>query len=93
MKHAVDIKDGAKRIRLKDMKECCKKGSRWIPKGNMSPNTRNVIDIYMKKNNVYFLIDDKNNDFLKGYLNSDGIVCGERVSVLPNGKKLARGAF
>lgn len=84
---------GIIRIKSSDLKPYILKNNSWVLINNINKNIKNLIENYSKNNNIHLLIDEDNNEFLKGYLDSNQMISGKRINILPNGKKLARGGF
>lgn len=93
VKNAHELKDGTKRVKKIDLKQYAKKGKAWLL-SSASPNyTKKAIKAYADKKKISTLIDDLAKEFLKGFVSNEGKVSGSRISLLPTGKKLARGGF
>lgn len=88
-----EFEDGTKRVKKKDLKQYEKSSSSWILCDDMCNSTKNAISLYMKNDNLEILKDELSKEFLKGFLTKDMIPSGKRVQQLPDGRKLARGAF
>ncbi|MEI6058427.1 MAG: hypothetical protein WCP89_01520 [archaeon] len=52
------------------------------------PGAGKIINMFKAHNRFNFLVDIKNNKFLKGELDVDGEAMGARINILPDGKKL-----
>lgn len=91
--NTVIFKNGTKRIKISDLKEYIHQDGRWVPTGKINEHAKKIIENYSKHNTLDILIDEDDNEFLKGYVNPDEMISGKRIKVLPNGKKLARGGF
>ncbi|MDA3854691.1 MAG: hypothetical protein PF569_00420 [Candidatus Woesearchaeota archaeon] len=87
------FQNGSKRIKISDLNEYIKQNNNWIPTGETNKNIQNLIEKYSKNNNLNILLDEDNQEFLNGYLNSNELISGKRITILPDGKKLARGGF
>ena len=85
---------GTKRVKKKDLLLYRKNKKGWEQIHEPIPeSTKQAIAHYNKAGNIKFLVDEFFKDFLKGQLNPQSFPVGARISTLPNGKKLARGAF
>jgi len=87
------LEKGSKRIKSKDLNLYEKKQFYWKFYSKPSRTSRNIIDLYLKYDNLNLLVDIKNKVFLKGFINSNNQISGERIKFLPSGKELARGGF
>ena len=86
-----EIPNGSIRIRVKDLAPV-RKNSRGYSdcKDYDNSNIKHTFKMYKHHKNHKLLIDSKDQLFLKGYLDKDGNVRGERIQTLPSGKKLDR---
>jgi hypothetical protein len=84
---------GTKRIKQKDHKEYVKTESDWMLDSEIPENIKQIIEFYQENENIDLLIDEINNDFFKGFLDPENRPSGQRIKMLPSGKKLARGGF
>lgn len=91
-KHELHPK-GTKRIKSRDLNLYEKDKDDWILLNSYEPQTRKIIEIYKKEKQLELLIDNFLSDFLKGRKTPEDKPAGERINILPNGKKLARGGF
>lgn len=85
--------EGTKRIKTSDLKEYVRKNNSWIQTNEINPTAKKIIEKYSKENKLDILIDENDDEFLVGYLNSNEIISGKRIKILPDGKTLARGGF
>lgn len=93
MQKEIIYEEGSKKIKSQDLKQYTRLNSDWINLDEMPISTKTIIQNYKNNLNIDPLIDTSYNEFLKGHITSDGKLQGKRISHLPNGKKLARGAF
>lgn len=81
-----DVKIGTIRIG-KNLKTYEYKNKSWKISDKEFPNALKVASLFKAHNKFEALVDQKNNNFLKGQLCHDKIQ-GARINILPNGKKL-----
>jgi len=77
------------RVKVKDLKAYEKKGNNWKVCNAEFPELISVVKQFKAHRNLKVLIDTKDSRFLKGQL-SDALEKGDRIVVLPNGKKLEK---
>jgi len=92
--HQKKIENKSKKINSKDFKLYIFENNSWVKEEDKIPiEVKKIISKYKLKKNIQNLIDKKDSKFLKGFLNKDNLPSGQRIKILPNGKKIARGGF
>ncbi|MDA3837171.1 MAG: hypothetical protein PF542_06130 [Nanoarchaeota archaeon] len=87
-----ECEPGTIRIKIKDLKPYEKTKTSWKKSKRKLPLTDIVIKLFKANNNLKLLIDKNNKEFLKGQISPENKIEGERLNILPNGKKLT-GAY
>ncbi len=88
------LENGTTRIKSVDFELYEIKNGIWIKSSKkILKSTKEIIKDYIKTNSEQELYDNFSKDFLKGFVDSSGLIYGERIQTLPNGKKLSRGGF
>ena len=85
--------EGTLKVKSNDLNFYILKDNEWSRSRKKIKSTQKAIDSYKKKGNIAFLIDDKENEFLKGKYLPENIPAGQRITILPSGKKISRGGF
>jgi DNA topoisomerase IB len=80
------IEDGVVRIG-KDLRVYESKNGNWKVSGKEFPNALKIVSLFKAHNNFDFLLDNKNNKFLKGQIFKKKVQ-GARINVLPTGEVL-----
>ncbi len=93
MNNNIVLEEGSKRVKSSDFKQYTKQNGRWLLSDDMSEETYEAVQHYLRERNVEALIDKDIDKFLKGHISACGNPSGKRINELPNGKKLARGGF
>ena len=74
-----DFEIGTIRINSSSFGRYIKTSSSWDLEGEISENLRKIINLYVKKKSLNYLIDEKHSEFLKGSVNSENKISGERI--------------
>ncbi|MFH0977987.1 MAG: hypothetical protein V1837_01665 [Candidatus Woesearchaeota archaeon] len=86
-----NIPASAIRIRAKDLIAQRKTRAGWTRENHFDiSNVKKIVNYFKLHNRFNVLLDSKDKAFLKGYLLPNNHVAGERIIILPNGKKLDR---
>lgn len=83
-----DFPRGTIRIKKRGFMPVIRRNNKWIKHNFDTTNILKVVEIYSKHNKFNLLIDNNDSKFLKGFLLPGNKVRGERINILPNGKKL-----
>ncbi len=87
-KKAKPVLKGTLRIKTKDCNVYKRTSNSWEKSLNEFPLAMHVVELFCAHNNLDFLVDVKNPEFLKGHVSPEGKPQGARISVLPDGRKL-----
>lgn len=83
------IPAGSIRLLAEGLVPVRKTGSGWIKdKAFDACNILKIVALFKSHGKLDALLDTKDDTFLKGFLRPDGHVAGERIIILPDGKKL-----
>ena len=86
------IPNGTLKIKAKGLKVFVWKKNSWKKTSKELPDAMRVIGLFLAHHNFDALKDNKNPEFLKGQLSSQGKTVGARINVLPDNMKLS-GAY
>ena len=84
---------GTKRIKSSTLKQHIKTSTSWDFLDELSENLNTILLFYSINNTLYYLIDEKQKEFLKGSINPENKISGARIKQLPNGTLSARAGF
>jgi hypothetical protein len=92
MSKNLTFREGSKRINSKFIL-CVKKFNSWSELKQVDKNLLNILDKYDENEYINEILDTNELTFLKGYLDYKERPSGSRITILPNGDKIARGGF
>ncbi len=79
---------GTIRVKTKNLQTYKKTKNSWRKINKSFPHLIHVVELFKAHNNLSYLVDKKDPQFLKGQLSPEGQPQGARIPILPNGKKL-----
>ncbi len=88
-----NFEEETKIIQSNDLKQYTLIKNKWENIDEIPKHSKEIIEKYIEKNNLNYIIDEDIPQIIKGYKNKEKKLLGKRINILPNGKKLARGKF
>jgi len=79
---------GTIRIKTKNLQPVTKTKTSWKNTKFDTTNIKKIVHLFKAHANFNQLLDSKDKTFLKGFITPNKKTAGERITILPNGKKL-----
>ena len=79
---------GTIRIKFQTLQPVFKIANGWKNTNYTCENIKKIVGLFKAHENFDKLLDTKDESFLKGFLTKEGLVRGERINILPDGRVL-----